>query len=91
MNILDTERLRLRTIEEGDAPFYLELLNSAPFIANIGDRGIGCTTGIHQRAGLVVGLGVDSNAITTAGDDGNRKSEITVTRQHQGAGAGILQ
>lgn len=40
MHILDTERLRLRTIGQDDAPFYLELLNSEPFIANIGDRGI---------------------------------------------------
>jgi RimJ/RimL family protein N-acetyltransferase len=40
MHILDTERLRLRTIEVDDAPFYLALLNSEPFIANIGDRGI---------------------------------------------------
>ncbi len=40
MHILDTERLRLRTIQEDDAPFYLALLNSEPFIANIGDRGI---------------------------------------------------
>jgi RimJ/RimL family protein N-acetyltransferase len=40
MHILDTERLRLRTIDEDDAPFYLSLLNSAPFIANIGDRGV---------------------------------------------------
>jgi len=40
MHILNTERLRLRTIETADAAFYLELLNSEPFIANIGDRGI---------------------------------------------------
>lgn len=40
MHILDTERLHLRTIGEEDAPFYLELLNSEPFIAHIGDRGI---------------------------------------------------
>ena len=40
MVILETERLRLRTIAQDDAPFYLELLNSTPFIANIGDRGI---------------------------------------------------
>ena len=40
MHILDTPRLRLRTIGMEDAPFYLELLNSEPFIANIGDRGI---------------------------------------------------
>ncbi len=40
MRILDTQRLRLRTIGPDDAPFYLGLVNSAPFIANIGDRGI---------------------------------------------------
>lgn len=40
VHILDTARLRLRTIDETDAAFYLELLNSEPFIANIGDRGI---------------------------------------------------
>lgn len=40
MHILDTERLVLRTISVDDAPFYLELLNTPEFIANIGDRGI---------------------------------------------------
>ena len=40
MNIAATERLRLRTIDVSDAAFYLELLNSAEFIANIGDRKI---------------------------------------------------
>ncbi|MES2321064.1 MAG: GNAT family N-acetyltransferase [Pseudomonadota bacterium] len=40
MNILETERLRLRTIEVEDAPFYLNLLNTPEFIAYIGDRGI---------------------------------------------------
>ena len=40
MKILETERLVLRTIEVEDTPFYLNLLNSPPFIANIGDRGI---------------------------------------------------
>lgn len=40
MYILDTERLRLRTIDTADAAFYLELLNSEAFIANIGDRGV---------------------------------------------------
>jgi len=40
MNILETERLRLRTIEVEDAPFYLNLLNTPEFVANIGDRGI---------------------------------------------------
>ncbi len=40
MLILQTARLTLRTIEEGDAPFYLALVNTPQFIANIGDRGI---------------------------------------------------
>ena len=40
MKILETERLRLRTIEVADAPFYLKLLNTPEFIANIGDRKI---------------------------------------------------
>ena len=40
MVILETDRLRLRTIAADDAPFYLELLNTEGFIANIGDRGI---------------------------------------------------
>ena len=40
MHILDTPRLRVRTIGVEDAPFYLALLNTEPFIANIGDRGI---------------------------------------------------
>lgn len=40
MNILETERLLLRTVEVEDAPFYLNLVNDAAFIANIGDRGI---------------------------------------------------
>lgn len=40
MKILDTERLRLRTLQISDAPFYLELLNTRAFIDNIGDRGI---------------------------------------------------
>lgn len=40
MKILETERLALRTIQAEDAPFYLNLLNSPPFIANIGDRGV---------------------------------------------------
>lgn len=40
MRILETDRLALRTIEEEDAPFYLNLLNTREFIDNIGDRGI---------------------------------------------------
>lgn len=40
MNILETERLRLRVISQDDAAFYLLLVNDPGFIANIGDRGI---------------------------------------------------
>jgi RimJ/RimL family protein N-acetyltransferase len=40
MDILETERLRLRTANADDAPFYLELLNDPAFIEHIGDRGI---------------------------------------------------
>lgn len=40
MDIFDTERLRLRTLTEDDAPFYLEVVNTQGFIEFIGDRGI---------------------------------------------------
>ena len=40
MRILQSARLALRTIDEADAPFYLNLLNTREFIDNIGDRGI---------------------------------------------------
>jgi RimJ/RimL family protein N-acetyltransferase len=40
MHVLDTERLRLRTLELDDAPFYLEVVNDPAFIEYIGDRGI---------------------------------------------------
>jgi RimJ/RimL family protein N-acetyltransferase len=40
MHILETERLRLRTLALGDAPFYLEVVNDPAFIEYIGDRGI---------------------------------------------------
>ncbi len=40
MLILQSARLSLRTIEEADAPFYLNLLNTREFIDNIGDRGV---------------------------------------------------
>lgn len=36
--ILSTARLSIREIESGDAAFILELLNSRPFLDNIGDR-----------------------------------------------------
>lgn len=40
MNILDTERLRLRTIEVDDAAFYYELVNDPTWLEFIGDKGI---------------------------------------------------
>jgi RimJ/RimL family protein N-acetyltransferase len=52
MLVLSTERLNLRTVEAGDAPFYLELVNDPSWIANIGDRGIrtldGARTAIEE-------------------------------------------
>ena len=38
--VLETERLSLRRLNEGDAPFLLELLNDASFLRFIGDRGV---------------------------------------------------
>lgn len=40
MKILETERLRLRTLALDDAPFYLKVVNEPAFIEYIGDRGI---------------------------------------------------
>ena len=40
VTVLETERLVLREVEEADAPFVLELLNSPGFLENIGDRGV---------------------------------------------------
>jgi RimJ/RimL family protein N-acetyltransferase len=40
MCIAETARLRLRHLTSDDAPFILELLNDADFVANVGDRGI---------------------------------------------------
>ena len=37
---VQTERLRIRPLNEEDAPFILELLNEPSFIRNIGDRGV---------------------------------------------------
>ncbi len=39
-SILDTERLRLRTLVVGDAPFILELVNEPSWLRFIGDRGV---------------------------------------------------
>lgn len=38
--ILDTPRLRLRELDDADAPFILRLLNERGFLENIGDRGV---------------------------------------------------
>lgn len=40
MHILATARLNLRTVDAGDAAFYLELLNDPAFVEQLGDRGI---------------------------------------------------
>ncbi|TQK07307.1 GNAT family N-acetyltransferase [Herbaspirillum sp. SJZ107] len=40
MHILATARLNLRTVEPGDAAFYLALLNDPAFVEQIGDRGL---------------------------------------------------
>lgn len=40
MHILATERLNLRTVDAGDAAFYLALLNDPAFVEQLGDRGL---------------------------------------------------
>lgn len=40
MRVLETSRLRIREVTSDDAAFILELLNEAPFIQHIGDRGL---------------------------------------------------
>jgi [ribosomal protein S5]-alanine N-acetyltransferase len=40
MPMLETERLQLRKLNFGDAPFILELLNEPAFIQNIADKGV---------------------------------------------------
>lgn len=40
MIVLETERLRLRWLTAGDAPFILELLNDPDWLRHIGDRGV---------------------------------------------------
>jgi ribosomal-protein-alanine N-acetyltransferase len=40
MQVLETQRLRLRYLSSTDAAFMLELLNDPAFIRNIGDRGV---------------------------------------------------
>jgi len=43
-----SDRLLLRTAEEDDAAFVLELLNSPDWIKNIGDRGVKSLSGAKQ-------------------------------------------
>jgi ribosomal-protein-alanine N-acetyltransferase len=38
--IAESDRLRLRVLDEGDAAFALELLNDPDFLAHIGDKGV---------------------------------------------------
>ena len=40
MTELETVRLRLREMNEADAPFLLEVLNEPAFVRNVGDRGV---------------------------------------------------
>src|SRR5215217_7318070 len=40
MNVLETERLRLRWLVAEDAPFILELVNDPDWLRFIGDRGV---------------------------------------------------
>lgn len=40
MNVIETERLNLREVTEGDAAFILELLNDPDFVRNVADRGV---------------------------------------------------
>jgi len=38
--VLETERLVLRRLNKGDAPFMLQMLNDPVFIRNVADRGV---------------------------------------------------
>ena len=40
MEVLETERLRLRWMTVADAPFLLELMNDPAFITHVADRGL---------------------------------------------------
>lgn len=40
MNVIETERLNLREVNESDAAFILELLNDPDFVRNVADRGV---------------------------------------------------
>jgi RimJ/RimL family protein N-acetyltransferase len=53
MWIIETPRLRLRTVTLDDAAFYMALLNSPSFIAQLGNRGIHTLN--HARSALADG------------------------------------
>lgn len=53
MNILETERLLLRTMRPDDAPFYLALVNEPSWLEHIGDKGI--RTVEQARANILSG------------------------------------
>src|SRR6185312_14477037 len=40
MSVIETGRLCLREMADGDAPFILEVLTDPDFVANVGDRGV---------------------------------------------------
>jgi len=40
LNLIETEHLGLREMQDSDAPFYLEMLSDPDFKSNIGDRGL---------------------------------------------------
>jgi RimJ/RimL family protein N-acetyltransferase len=40
LNVIETERLNLREVNESDAAFVLELLNDPDFVRNVADRGV---------------------------------------------------
>jgi len=48
VHILATARLNLRTVEPGDAAFYLALLNDPAFVEQLGDRGLRTLDDAHD-------------------------------------------
>ena len=53
MNILETSRLNLRLLEDGDADFYLELVTQPSWLRFIGNRGIESVE--HARLAIAQG------------------------------------
>jgi ribosomal-protein-alanine N-acetyltransferase len=48
MQVLETERLRLRRLTPDDAPFIVELLNDPLFLRFVGDKGVRDRAGAEQ-------------------------------------------